>query len=68
MKLFPEILLQREHGPGRCQSERANYADINLIVGRNNHKHQSVPDVVPIEIDTTPSLNSRAVNRKSTKM
>ena len=35
---------------------------------KNTHKCQSVPVIVPIQIDTTPSLNSSAANRKSTKM
>ena len=68
LELSLDLLLQIERGPGRCRSERENYADINLIVRRKNHKHQSVPVVVPNKIDSTTSLNSRAANRKSTNM
>ena len=68
LELTPELLLQREREPGRCRSKRANYADINLIVRRETHKRQSVLVVVPIQIDTNPSLNNRAVNRKNNNM
>ena len=32
------------------------------------HKHQSVPVVFLIQIDTTPYLNYRAANRESNKL
>ena len=48
LELLPEIILQRERGPGRFRSERSNYADINLILRRKTHKRQSLPVVVPI--------------------
>ena len=35
---------------------------------KKNHKRQVFPVVVPIKIDTTPSLNFCESNRKSTKM
>ena len=68
LELLPDLLLQRECGRRRFQSKRENFADINLIVRRKTHKCQSVPVVVPIQIDTTPSLNYRAANRESTTM
>ena len=61
-------LLFQIRGLGRFRRKRANYADINLIVRRKNHKRQSVPVVVPIKIDTTPSFSSPISNRKITKM
>ena len=68
LELLPEIILQRDCGPGRCRSERSNYADINLILRRKTHKRQSLPAVVPIQIDSNPSRNSCLGNRKITKM
>ena len=38
------------------------------MYAKKNHKGQSVPVFVPIQIDTTHSLNSRAENSKITKM
>ena len=35
---------------------------------KKTHKRQSVPVVVPIKIDTNPSLNYGGANSKSTKM
>ena len=35
---------------------------------QKNHKRQSVPVIVPNQIDTTPYLNSRVSNKNSTKM
>ena len=68
LELLTELLLQGERGPGIWKSEREKYADINIIVHKNNNKRQSVPVVVPNKIETTPSLNSCEVNSKITKM
>ena len=38
------------------------------MIRRKNHKCQSVPVVILIQIDTTPSINPRASNSESTKM